>query len=87
MTGGRSEASPSHREEGESPGHSCNGGSCNPQFSIQCERFSYRTLHNDLLSNQACVLTGKARELCDSLGQDQLNQIDDYAWTYDTTAA
>jgi len=43
--------------------------------------------YNDLLSNLVCVLTGKAQELCDSLGQDGSDQIDLDAWTWDSTAA
>ena len=31
--------------------------------------------YNDLLSNLVCVLTGKAKELCDSLGQPEPEQI------------
>jgi hypothetical protein len=87
MTGGRPEASPAHQEEGESPGHSRNGGSCNPQSSIQYERFSYRTSHNDLLSNQACVLTGKARELCDSLNLLTSEEIHAIRLAWETAAA
>ena len=85
MTGQRRKPVPRIREEGESPGHSRNGGSCNPQFSIH-QAFLIRTLYNNILSNQACVLTGKARELCDSLDQDRPDQINDYTWTCDTTA-
>jgi hypothetical protein len=87
MTGGRPEASPAHREEGESPGHSRNGGSCNPQFSIQYEHFSYGTLHNDLLSNQAYVLTGEARELCDSLDRPASEEINVIRLAWEDLAA
>jgi len=32
-------------------------------------------------------LTKPVRKLCDSLGQDQLDQIDSYAWTSDLATA
>jgi len=54
---------------------------------IQYECFPDRPSDNDLLSKPTHVLTGKARELCDSLGQDDPDQIDLEAWTCNTAAA
>jgi hypothetical protein len=43
--------------------------------------------NNDLLSNLACVLTGKAQELCDSLDQPTPAEISAIRLARETPAA